>query len=274
MNERTETLRLKAGPLEVLIAPELGFSLMSFTRDGRELLDPGAEGAFMKTRKGLGPLILPHFNQDGPRPRAAVEGFPHVAELARLGVDHPFQHGVGRYAPWRAEASRDSVTGRLDGGMRWKGILLSDLAGMDFSAAVTFRLRDEGLGISFDLRGDGPVAAGIHFYYRLEGRSGARVRLPRCLREAPEELDLSQPVNRVFVVEAAGKERAVCRLESGNGVLDTIFPVGGDPQESFGSLVIFSPAGADFACVEPVSYPVGEGNTKKTFRGDILLVPR
>lgn len=274
MKKFGKIVNLEVQSIRAQIAPEMGLSLVSFSKEGRELLDPGAEGAFIKTRKGLGPLILPHFNQEGPLPRKGGELFPFGAELQALGIEHPFQHGVGRYAPWEFSATESSLTGHLDGEMRWKGVSLSDLAGLDFSARVSYRLNKEGLEIDFDLQGDQPVAAGIHFYYNLGGRSAAQVHMPPCAQAEPDLINLGEPINKVFLLDTTRKAQAVCRLETGSYSLDTIFPVGGPPEESFESLVIFCPPGADFVCVEPLSYPVGEGNTKKAFRSRIFLAPR
>ena len=273
MENYGKMIRLAAGSMEIDVAPEAGFSLMGLRRKGVEILNPGPRDAFNATRKGYGPLILPHFNQAGYIPEVGLEAFPHVRELEKIGITHPFQHGIGRYVPWEFSSNRDSVTGRLDGKMRVRGFALSELTGFDFSAAVVYRLDPEGLEIAFDIQGEKPVAAGIHFYYNLFDRAASRIFPPSCLIDAPSVIALDEAINAVFPVGPARETEAVCTLETDRYSLVTRFPTGSPAEQAFESLVIFSPQNTGFVCIEPVSYVVGRENTKRTFRGRILLAP-
>lgn len=272
MSEYGREASVENGQIEISVAPDLGFSLVSLRWRGLEILDTRLEADFLAIRKGLGPLILPHFNQYAAIPRIDKHTFPHVEALEARGVRHPFQHGVGRYVSWDCSADSNSIRGSINGGMSFKGCSLSELTGYDFSASVVYTLADDGLEIAFDLQGDQPVAAGIHFYYNLFEKARATVLLPGCFEAGPARLNLSEPIDKGFALrdDAAGSE-TVCTLATDSYTLMTRFPVGGEPETSFDTLVVFCPSGGGFACIEPISYPVGRANTKKRFRGRIRL---
>lgn len=110
-----ECVELDNGAIRAVVAPSLGFSLVDFSFQGRQMLDISRKALFLSCRKGLGPLILPHFNQEGPVPRVGEDEFPHLEALKGLKVSHPFQHGVGRYAAWTFKTGSDYVEGILRG---------------------------------------------------------------------------------------------------------------------------------------------------------------
>jgi hypothetical protein len=275
MSEFGGQISVKNSSVEVTVAPDLGFSLTSFRWRELEVLDTSLKADFLAIRKGLGPLILPHFNQYAAIPRIDKQVFSHIPALEARGVKHPFQHGIGRYVPWEyAVDSTDgeTVRGSINGGMTFKGYSLSELAGYDFSASVVYTLAEDGLEIAFDIEGGQPVAAGIHFYYNLFEKARAAVMLPGCSEAGPARLNLSEPIDKGFALSPGKKTEAVCELRTDRYTLRTCFPAGGEPETSFDTLVVFCPAGAGFACVEPISYPVGRGeNTKRRFRGRIRL---
>lgn len=272
VNEFGRIVELESEGTVIQVAPEMGFSLVRFVHNGIDVLDMSRRDEFLRIRKGLGPLILPHFNQAGERPTVDVSGFPNVEALAALGVHHPFQHGVGRYVPWRWTAHEERVRGELAAGTRVSGHTVAELCGFTFSACVEYRVRPDGLTISFEVAGERPVAAGIHFYYAVSDKSASGVRLPGAVEGGPRTIDLAHPIDQVFPVRAgAGDQVVSCELETPGYRLRTSFPVGGAEENSFGSLVVFSPEGGDFACVEPVSYVVGEENTKRRFQAAVEL---
>lgn len=275
MNEFGHTVSIKSGDIEITTAPELGFSLVSFRYRGLEILDTRLKEDFLAIRKGLGPLIVPHFNQQAAVPQGVdKQAFPHVAALEARGVRHPFQHGIGRYVSWEHTVDGNTVRGRIDGAMSWRGHSLADLTGYNFSAQVVYSVEEDGLKIAFDVSGDRPVAAGIHFYYNLFEKSVAGVRLPAGCEAGEADLRLSEPIDKGFPVKhLPARTEAACTLVTDSYSLVTRFPTGGDPETSFDTVVIFCPAGGGFACIEPVSYRLGSENTKKRFRGAIRLQP-
>jgi galactose mutarotase-like enzyme len=272
MGEYGREVALKSGDVEISVAPELGFSLVGFRYRGLEILDTRLKADFLAIRKGLGPLILPHFNQAAAVPEVNGRAFPHIPALQARGVKHPFQHGIGRYVPWEVTVDERAVYGRIDGGMSYRGYSLSELAGYDFSARVAYRVGEEGLEIAFDIAGERPVAAGIHFYYNLFEKTAATVRLPGCAEPGPLRLRLGEAIDKGFALKRLpGRTEAACTLATDRYTLVTRFPAGGAPETSFDSLVVFCPEGGGFACIEPVSYRVGAENTKTRFRASVRL---
>lgn len=264
---------LSKGDTEIQVAPEMGLSLVRFVYRGADILDMSTEEDFTKLRKGLGPLILPHFNQFASVPEVETARFPHVEELKKRGVKHPFQHGVGRYVPWEWSADTFRVTGTLSSGQTHEGVRLYDLAGYAFDATVTYEVLDNGLRLGFAISGDEPVALGEHFYLATLDDSRATVDLPDCFEGGPRRIELAEPIDSVFPVKADTQpQMAECTVTTPGHEVVVRFPVASASDEHFESVVVFSPQGASFVCVEPVSYPVGEENTKKRFSASIELL--
>lgn len=272
MEEFGNEVRIGNDSVEITVAPDRGLSLISICWRGMEILDKRSKADFLAVRKGLGPLILPHFNQFASAPRVDKQAFPHIAALESRGVKHPFQHGIGRYVPWQFEVRGDEIRGVINGDMTCNGYSLAELNGYDFKAAVGYSLISDGLEIAFDVRGDQPVAAGIHFYYDLVERAKASVVLPGSCLAGEKRLHLEEPLDRSFPMKIGlPRTEAICTLTTPRYSLVTTFPTGGPPEGSFDTLVVFSPADATFACIEPVSYRVGEQNEKNHFSGSIRL---
>ena len=269
-------VELETGPMRAVISPALGMSLVAFTVGGVSVLDESRQLQFLDIRKGLGPLILPHFGAAPFRPDADLGSIPHVARLKAIGVDDPFQHGVGRYSAWAIEADGEKVRGTIDGNTRLAGIPLADLEGFGFEAAVTYELDAEGLKIAFDLAGEKPVAGGIHFYYDLVTRQTARVEL--SVEEAPADdgvlrLDFRGAHNKGYHARGT-QEYCTHRLTTDRYTLDTTVRVRGPASQTFDSVILFSPEGQQFACIEPLSYRHDGQNEKRAFQGTIRLTPR
>ena len=251
-------------------------SLVAFTVGGVSVLDESRQQQFLDIRKGLGPLIVPHFGAGPFRPDVGLGSIPHVARLKALGVEDPFQHGVGRYSAWTFEADGEQVRGTIDGNTRLAGIPLADLEGFGFEAAVTYELDAEGLKITFDLAGEKPVAGGIHFYYDLVNRQTALAEL--SVEEAPSDdqalrLDFRGAHNKGYHARGT-RDSCTHRLTTDRYTLDTTVPVRGQASQTFDSVILFSPEGQQFACVEPISYRHDGPNPKRAFQGAIRLTPR
>jgi hypothetical protein len=273
MKEFGRVISLRGEGIEISVAPDMGFSLVSFIRNGVQLLDLDLADQFFRCRKGLGPLIVPHFNQEAGIPQFDRDAFPHIQELEKLGIKHPFQHGLGRYVPWKFSVGKHAIVGRIEGDMKCNGYKMSSLAGFDFSARVGYELIPGGLEISFMLEGENPVAAGIHFYYNLFSKNTATVLIPEDMMGGQVRMDFGHSINQVFAFKKAPREaQMVCTLSTDAYSLNTSFQYGGAQEDSFDSLVVFAPAGSNFACIEPISYIVGERNAKRRFHGKIQLL--
>ena len=256
--------------LEAIVAPGMGMSLIRFSVGGEQLLDLDREQAFLDYRKGLGPIILPFFGQRKIFPQLDYDIFAHVEHLRKSNVRDPFQHGVGRYASWTFTEDKNSVTGYLRGDDRLHDCELRDLSGFDFTASLTYSLVGGTLEISFDVTADNPVATGIHFYYDLKNRDTASVTIPQ--KDGMAVMRFDRGLDDVFK-PSGDSEEVTCTLETDSYILDTRIRTIGPPQDTFDSVVVFSPDSESFACIEPVSYIVRSENTKKTNRGKILLKP-
>lgn len=199
-------------------------SLINLSVRGVPILDMSREKIFYECRKGLGPLILPHFSQSERIPKIDLDVFPHVPYLRRLGVRDTFQHGVGRYASWRYQAAADSVTGASPGGT----------------------------------------------YYDLKNRNSAWVELPLQHRDKPEVFYLNQGHNQTYWPSKTN-EWVTYTLTTESYVLQTMVRATGNPEETFDAVTLFSPEGARFACVEPLSFSQRGENEFKHIRGSVIL---
>ena len=274
--------------VDAVIAPEMGMSLVSFTAGDTQILDVSRTDLFLKYRKGLGPLILPHFNEEGFIPKAKKSAFSHIGYLKNNGVKHPFQHGIGRYVEWKAEASENRITGFIEGSMETNGYTFKELAGFDFKAAVTYTVIEGALEVHFSINGEKPVASGIHYYYNLVNRNTAKLEIPESEGRV-RIIDFNRSLNDVLKPISVNSERqddffkvlkekpvknySYCTLKTDKYQLQTVFTVNGKPEDVFDSLVVFSPENAGFVCIEPISYIPGEGAVKKINSGTIYLNP-
>jgi galactose mutarotase-like enzyme len=269
-----ECVELTTNTMQALIAPHMGMSLVDFTINGEQLLDQSRRDVFLSCRKGLGPLILPHFNQEGEVPKADVSGLPHVKALNDMGVNHPFQHGVGRYAAWQVEAGDNYVKGKIRGSDKLNGCTLKEMAGFDFTAEVTYILGGYRLLVGFDVQGEKPVTSGIHFYYDLKNADTAKAVLQVQGDEDFLTLNLKDDLDNVYLPKKEGHNIVRYVLDTDTYELETFVKVNGDPSETFDSVTVYSPKGATFACLEPLFSVPDKPNAKTHVKGAIGLVPR
>ena len=272
--------------ISAVIAPEMGMSLVNFAAGNTQILDVSRTDLFLKYRKGLGPLILPHFNEDGFIPKVKEKDFPHIMYLKKDGVKHPFQHGIGRYVKWKAEASQNSITGFIEGSMTTSpGYSFKELTGFDFKAAVTYTVIEGALEVHFSISGEKPVVSGIHYYYSLVNRNTAKVEMPgsdgsvdiidfnRSVNDVLKPVSVKSGREDILPTGEKGQKYSYCTLKTDKYTLQTIFKVDGEPEESFDSIILFSPENAGFVCVEPLSYVPHEKKAKKINSGIIYLRP-
>lgn len=272
MNKFGTTTTFSNEDYSVTIAPEMGLSLVDFQYQGVQILAQHSEPEFFSIKKGLGPIIVPHFNQFAATPDVDTSVFSHVAGLKAMNVEHPFQHGIGRYVPWSYSTEGNNIKGTIDSSMKVHGYTYGELTGYEFSAAITYTLETDGLKIDFDLKGEKPVAGGIHFYYDLYAPGSSRVFLPEGL--ALDKVELNQEFNRAFPLPATGPSPTSCTLQTDKYVLETLFSRGPAIENSFDTIIIFHPDKSNLVCVEPISYNVQEENQKHAFQGTIWLKVR
>lgn len=146
------------------------------------------------------------------------------------------------------------------------------MAGLDFNAKVRYVLGPYQLQVTFDITSDKPVSAGIHFYYDVVNKATSTVTLPVEGEKDPVVVKLEAALDNVYL-PPKDKDVARCRLDTDSYRLDTFIKTEGEPSERFDSVTIYSPKGASFVCVEPLSSVPGKPNAKTRFFASIGLVP-
>jgi galactose mutarotase-like enzyme len=283
--------------IEAVVSPDMGMSLLHFSIDRVPILQKSRQKDFVEGRKGFGPLILPHFNQRASYPAVpdtVLKQSAHISYMKKNGINDPFQHGIGRYASWDYEVRTDeekvSVAGTLTGETEYHGIPVSDIVGFDFTAFVTYTLSKGNLTVKLDITGDEPVAAGIHFYYAVpqKGESAVSMSVDSIGKLGDDslfEFSSHQKDGKFFTLSLKGGHDTVFypvneadgfaryKLKTPDYRLDTRVRVQGNKEETFDSVVVFSPEDADFVCIEPLSEENGLVPSKKKFSGEIILHP-
>ena len=262
-------LTLRRDHHEVVLCPDIGGSIAAFRSeiDGRlwDWLRPAGPAA-LKHSDPLGTAcfpLVPYSNRirDG---RFVFEG--REIRLPRNFGGHPHSiHGHGWQAPWRvAEAAVDAAV------MEYHH--RADAWPFDYTARQDVRLDGDGLTVTLELvnRSEGamPAGLGLHPYFPRtpETRVAARVSelwqvdaevMPRA-RVRPE--GASDP-NRGVLADRVALDniytgwdgRATIEWPERRARLDM---TACEPasREPLGFLVLFTPAGEDFLCVEPVSH--------------------
>jgi len=273
-------IQLENKKIKVSISPEIGMALTSFKVYDREILNQDLKNDFLKTRKGLGPIILPHFNLDSPIKNDSINPndqkynlFPHIKHLRKLGIFNPFQHGIGRYVSWNYQLVENTITGAISGKDTIDGFTLKDLNGFDFNAKVIYFLHDNYVSIKIEINGEMPVASGIHFYYDLVD-DDSTISLDAYQKQKKiNSIYLNKKHNDVLtpIYDKNGFSHILLRTSRYN--LLTKFMAEGDRDKVFESLIIFSDMEKNFVCIEPISYKIGENNTKVRHFGEIQLIP-
>lgn len=161
--------------LEVTYLPEKGMNMVSFKKGSVEVIDQSTKNLFEERFAGLGALIGPHFHRRRAEslPKIKDESlFPHIERVKSKGVVDPFSHGIARYAPWKAEATENSIKAVLTGKDLWNGVALSELEGQNFKMEFSAHLKPEGLFVNLSIVSDTDSVVGTHYYYHLPQGKG------------------------------------------------------------------------------------------------------
>jgi aldose 1-epimerase len=260
----------------LVVASEHGGAIVGWTRRGMHLLRrpspaavllgyPGAMGCF--------PLV-PYCN------RIAFHRFNWAGQAYELAAnfgDHPHAiHGVGWQKPWvTEEVSADCVTLSLRHDATGEAARAWPFA---FAARLTYRLTGEGLTIRIEATNlhstPAPMGIGAHPYFpraagaiiefQANGVWMNRDALAVTHQPIPAEWDHSagrsadrEPLDNCFTGWHGETQLPGMRIKAD--------PVMRDLQ-------VFTPAGADFFCVEPVSHAPDAINRPEE-RGMTVLVP-
>jgi galactose mutarotase-like enzyme len=266
--------------IRISVSPEMGMALMDFTIYNRSILNQDLKDDFYRYRKGLGPIILPHFNQASPVAFKNIDlndekykMFSHIKYLQEIGIFHPFQHGIGRYVSWNYQVNNNTIMGQISGNDKVDNITLKDLNGFDFCGKVIYRLFQNYLSIVLQISGEMPVASGIHFYYDSVDEKSTVSLNAYHKQNKIKTISLNKNHDDVLIPIADENGFFNGLLQTNRYKLLTKFIVKESPDKAFDSVVIFSNIDKRFVCIEPISYIVGTKNTTLRNCGEIQLMP-
>jgi aldose 1-epimerase len=277
-------LSLRKGRLAVDLAPQAGGSVARFTCDGVDILRPMTAEA-IASGKGNNAALYPLVPFSNRIANGRLAFGDEVYHLARNwpGVRHPM-HGDGWAHAWAIERSDETSAEigyeheRAGGQGGWP---------FRYRARQRYRLDDDRLAIAVSIENleDRPVPAGIglHPFFVRDSDCTLTCRTTFAWRADAEVL----PVERVPVPAdwdfAAGRQPDSVALDTcfdgWDGRATIAWPsrrllLEMEASPPFRHLVIYTPPGQPFFCVEPVSHANGQVGLAalaagRTLAGDI-----
>jgi galactose mutarotase-like enzyme len=261
MSTELQTLHLTCGDTEVAIAPHRGAIVTSFRVGERELLylDEATFNDPSKNVRGGIPVLFPSPGKlDDDRWRYATI----TGELK--------QHGFARNVAWHVEATTASSAALL---------MRSDAATRlsypwDFTATLTYRVASNELTIGFEVRNESntamPFAFGLHPYFALQDKSGARI--PTRATRAFDNVTKKIVPFSAFVFSRAEVDLHLIDHDSNRGTLELSdgATIAIDTSPEFIRWIVWSVASKDYVCLEPWTAP---GNALNSGEGLIVLEP-
>lgn len=258
----------KGEKLQATFLPEKGMNLVSYKKDGLEVIDQSTLPIFEERFAGLGALIGPHFHRRRAEilPKIDDESlFPHIARIKAKGTADPFSHGIARYAPWQATSTPNSVKATLSGKDLWNGVPISALEGQNFKMNFQADLTPQGLVLNLDVVSDTDSLVGIHYYYHLPKNTGKVIAgvQPTYIDQGqkkplPENwqidnqsqltFDLANEADYTFFPYPNPREGKIT-LDAETYKLITTYSC--QSQENCWQL--YHPKDASFVCIEPIS---------------------
>jgi hypothetical protein len=254
--------------LQATFLPDKGMNLVSLKKGDLEVIDQSTHHLFEERYAGLGALIGPHFHRRKPETVPKVKDetlFPHIARVKAKGIQDPFSHGIARYTPWKAEATKQSVKAQLTGKDTWNGVPLSALEGQNFNMTLEAHLKEEGLFLALSIVSDTASLVGIHYYYALPQGKGRvishvqnQVIIAGELKPIPSNWQFDSQQRLIFDLqeEADFTFRPYPDLLKGDILLET------DEYQlrtryycncAENCWQLYHPQGASFVCIEPIS---------------------
>lgn len=259
-------LELEGGPYRAAFLPELGMAGCSLTHDGLEVvaLDGGLDRLRAGGATGL-PLLAPWANRLSRRRFEAagvhvdLDGVPLHDDGRGLPI-HGTMIGERRWTILEAEPDRVRARFDYDSPELLRAFPFPHVLQLDVSTGP------DGLRVETSLtagdRGPVPVAFGWHPYFRVPGSAdGWRLELPEC---TPLELDErgiptgrpapgrsgTVPLRDHAWDDLFALERPSSVAVAGGGLRLEVRYGAGYPYAQ-----IYSPAGADFVAIEPMTAP-------------------
>lgn len=245
-------MELRCGPLRAVLRPDLGGSLAGLWRLGVPVLRSTEGPALAGPRSAANFPLLPYSNRIASR-RFEWQG--QTFELAPNFDSSPHSlHGVGWLRAWAVVSHADDQA-RL----RLQHAPDADWP-FAFEAEQQFSLGPDTLRLELSLRNTDrrsqPVGLGWHPYFPR--RPGSRLRVAAATRweRGDDELP-SQPTAIAGIaapVSALQLDHCHAGWQPPAVIEDEHFRIELQASDNLRHLVVFTPAGREFFCVEPVSH--------------------
>lgn len=248
--------------LEATFRPDLGMNLLSYKRNGIEVMAPSTENSSLTLRGSIGP----HFNSRRVFPEIKEENlFAHVRSAQAQGYSDPFPNGIGSHAPWQASFSENKLQAVLSGQNNWYNTPLSSLQGQNFKMELKAELTSEGLEMEISTVSEADSLAGFRYVFgwpngcaKVISKVQKHYLNPFGLHEIPSEwnnqqsqlsyqLDRSQEVNCVFAPLNPLEGKILLETDSYR-ILTTYYCC---CQENCWQ--VHYPADASYLCISPMS---------------------
>ncbi|MEY2890240.1 MAG: hypothetical protein RJA98_148 [Pseudomonadota bacterium] len=242
---------LHAGDLRLAVRPDLGGSLAGLWWRDTPVMRSADPLALSSTRDAASFPLVPYSNRIAHRQFDWQGQVVTLDEASANGGLHAI-HGVGVLRPWRVAALHASAA-------EWSLSHAGDgLWPFAFEASQRAELTAEALSLQFSIvnTGDVPQPAGLgwHPYFPLRSRSHVRANLAARW----DNDDIMLPVARVPVdgldadVAALALDNCFEGWDGSAQIDDEHFSL--RLHSSLRHLVVYTPPGRDFFCVEPVSH--------------------
>ncbi len=274
------TVALRHGAMDCLLAPRCGGSIAAWTRTGTggpvDLFRPASAAALagdFAPDMGCFPLV-PFSN------RIAGGRFTFQGRAVDMTTDpgSPHRiHGHGWAVPWTVEGETDSAA-RLTfdhraGAWPWS-----------YSASQTIALDEDGLTVQLELTNlsdsDMPAGLGLHPYFpkppgtRVTAKLGGvwetdETTLPRTRRALPPAWNFPNGVAMEGVVLDNG-------FTGWDGAATLAWPglsVNIVADGPFGHLIVYAPANERYLCLEPVSHMTDALNRPQEADAGVIALP-
>jgi aldose 1-epimerase len=253
-------VRLRHGPFELEVCPEIGGAITAFRHQGRDLMRPAAP-AFFAERDPFHAssfALVPFSN------RVADRRFGFRGQAYELPANFPSEphaiHGQGWEHSWTLQAA-EADRAVLEFGHKIAGTPL------DYRARQILALGERGLEVTLELAnaGAGPMPAGLGLHPYFVRTPGVTLKAQleqvwlmdqRKLPTAPVAL----PAEWDFARAPRLADLALDHCFAGwDGRAEVRWPETGltltlEAEPLFGHLVVYVPPGRDLFCVEPVSH--------------------
>lgn len=247
-----DPIELRRGPLRLALRPDLGACISGLWRDGRAVLRSTDDPLALDTPRASGGFVLlPYSNRLGWR-RFLFEGREYATAQNVAGMPHSL-HGVGWRRAWTvecADGARAEIRLRHRPDEDWPFAL---------DAAQVITLDETGLGLTISVTNvhdeRAPVGLGWHPYFVRQPRSRLRalVRqrwLSDPLTALPTQCETQGPIDAE--VEHLDLDHCLEGWEGPARIDDLHHCI--ELRSSLQRLVVYTPPGRDFFCVEPVSH--------------------